>query len=510
MPIDFRRWPADLAAFLRTPTLGRSIVLLLGAALALLMAANVATFLMVSRTESFNRSVEHTQEVRLTAQRVLTLAVDAETGQRGYLLTGRGPYLAVYNEALRELPEEMDRLERLVADNPEQTEKARRIRYIVDERMLTLRRGVELAATGRIGEAVSLIRTGRGKILMDAMRAEVDAIGDHERRLLLARQAASERSALATLVINGLAGVLIIILAGVSIWLVRRYLADVQAARAALDQANAGLEETVRTRTAELVRANEEIQRFAYIVSHDLRAPLVNVMGYTSELDQAGKALEGQIRRLEEAAPDLVDADARTAVREDVPEAIGFIRASTAKMDRLINAILKLSREGRRTLTPETLDMRKLAQGIADSVRHQTDAADAEIEVGDLPEVESDRLSMEQVFGNLIDNAVKYLDPSRPGLIRVTGRDAPGGWVVYEIADNGRGVPAKDHERIFELFRRSGRQDRPGEGLGLAFVRNSVRRLGGVVELESELGQGSTFRLKFPKRLVVQDPGDAA
>ena len=89
------------------------------------------------------------------------------------------------------------------------------------------------------------------------------------------------------------------------------------------------------------------------------------------------------------------------------------------------------------------------------------------------------------------------------------GEDLPGGWVVYRVADNGRGIAARDHERIFELFRRSGKQDRRGEGLGLAFVRNSVRRIGGTIDIESELGKGSTFLLKFPKRLILSEPGGA-
>lgn len=509
MTDDQARRLTALLRFVRTPSLGRTVAALLTAAFVLLLGANVLTFAMVRQTTALQAAVEHTQEVRLTAQRVLTLTVDAETGQRGYLLAGRPQYLAIYNEALEALPAELDTLDRLLADNPEQSLKARRIRYIADERLLTLRRGVELAATGRIGEAVSLIRNGRGKILMDAMRAEVAALDAEEARLLALRNAAASRSATATLAVNAVTVLLVIALAAVCVWLVRRYLADVEAARVALDRANAGLEATVRSRTADLVRANEEIQRFAYIVSHDLRAPLVNVMGYTSELEQAGTVLGRQIDAVETATPDLLDVEAARAVREDVPEAIGFIRASTTKMDRLINAILKLSRDGRRNLTPEPIDVGRMVRGIADSVRHQTDAAGARIEIGDLPGIESDRLAIEQVFGNLIDNAVKYLDPARPGLVQVSGADVPGGWTVFEIRDNGRGVSARDHERIFELFRRSGRQDRPGEGLGLAFVRNSVRRLGGAIELESELGQGSTFRLRFPKRLVIERTGDA-
>jgi signal transduction histidine kinase len=146
--------------------------------------------------------------------------------------------------------------------------------------------------------------------------------------------------------------------------------------------------------------------------------------------------------------------------------------------------------------------MTAMAQGIADSVRHQTADAGAEIVLEPLPRVESDRLSMEQVFGNLIDNAVKYLEPGRPGRIVVRGREDGSGMVNYEVEDNGRGISPRDHERVFELFRRAGRQDRPGEGLGLAFVRNSVRRLGGSIDVVSEPGKGSTFRVKFPKRLA--------
>ncbi|MNS98771.1 Phytochrome-like protein cph1 [compost metagenome] len=232
-------------------------------------------------------------------------------------------------------------------------------------------------------------------------------------------------------------------------------------------------------------------------------------MGYTSELEQVGKIFDHQLTTLAERHPEDIEPEAIRAVREDVPEAVGFIRASTAKMDRLINAILKLSREGRRALTPEVLPMTAVVQSIADSLHHQVVENGGEIVVRDLPTLESDRLSIEQIFGNLLDNAVKYQQPDRPIRIVVDGELTDDGRVHYRITDNGRGVSARDHERIFELFRRAGKQDQPGEGLGLAFVRNSVRRLGGVMELESELGQGSTFHLKFPTRLIVSgDAGD--
>ena len=251
-------------------------------------------------------------------------------------------------------------------------------------------------------------------------------------------------------------------------------------------------------RVAELDAANDEIQRFAYIVSHDLRAPLVNVMGFTSELESAQAVIEQFYRKVLDADSNLVSAETRTAVEADLPEAIGFIRSSTVKMDKLINAILKLSREGRRVLAPESIGMRQLLEAQRQSVAHQLQERGAELTIEPVPDLTGDRLAIEQIFGNLIDNAVKYVDPSRSGRIAIRGRDL-GVNVAYEIEDNGRGIDPKDFERVFDLFRRSGVQDQQGEGIGLAHVRALVRRLGGTISVSSRLGEGSTFTVVLPK-----------
>lgn len=496
------------ARFVRTPTLGRRVAGMLALALLLMLVLNLAVFVLIQRTVAFNDTVEEAQQIRLVSREVLTRLVDAETGQRGFMLTARPEYLSIHDEAIRDLPELLLELDGLTVGDPDLRPRVERLGELSGQQTTVMARTISLARTGRIGDAVAIIRGGEGKGLMDAMRVEIAAIDEVQATRLQFRTRQSEWAGNVTVIANALGGAMILVLAGASAWLIRRYIFEIQAARDALDRLNAGLENKVRDRTSELTRANEEIQRFAYIVSHDLRAPLVNVMGYTSELEQAGRIIDKQMTAVETEAPKLVEQDALTAVREDMPEAIGFIRASTEKMDRLINAILKLSREGRRNLVPEWLDMTVMVRNIADSVRHQTQSAGAEVVVEPLPRIESDRLSIEQVLGNLLDNAVKYLDPTRPGRIVISGENTPGGWIVYRIADNGRGISDRDHERIFELFRRAGRQDRPGEGLGLAFVRNSVRRLGGDITLESELGKGSTFILKLPTRLILPDAGE--
>lgn len=489
--------------FLRTPTLSRSIIALLALAILLLMAVNAATFVMIQRTATYNDTVDHSQQVRLAAKDMLMLLTDAETGQRGFMLTARAEYLGVHDNAVAKLPDVIDRMETLVDGDEAQVGRVEKVKGLYQERLALMNSTIELTRTGRIGEAVSLIRGGQGKAQMDAIRVELAAVDAVEARRLAERTRQSERAQTITVAVNALAAVLVLLLAGISVWLVRRYVAEIEEAHFELDRVNAGLENEVRDRTAELTRANEEIQRFAYIVSHDLRAPLVNVMGYTSELEQVSKTLDHQLTALETTHPELVDPEALRAVREDAPEAVGFIRTSTAKMDRLINAILKLSREGRRALLPERLDMTGMVRAIADTVSHQVTETGGEITIGALPTMENDRLSIEQIFGNLIDNAVKYQQADRPIRIQVSGQDEPDGWVSYAVRDNGRGVSPKDHERIFELFRRSGKQDKPGEGLGLAFVRNIVRRMGGSIDVESQLGEGSTFHIKFPKRLIM-------
>ncbi|HEX8471900.1 MAG TPA: ATP-binding protein [Brevundimonas sp.] len=492
--------------FFRAPSLARSVVFLLTGALILLLLVNVSTFVMINRTAAYNVQVDATWRTRREARSLILAVQGAETAQRAFLLTGQPGFLTAFEKNKAAIPRIFADFERGAEGDGVALASAEALTRITRDKFIEMSATLELARQGRIGQAVSRVRTGEGQALTEELDAEMSRLDGHLGQTLERRRLSSERSALFTVLINAIAGVLILVLAGIIIMLVRRYLAEITSARDELDLVNAGLEERVKARTAALIRANEEVQRFAYIVSHDLRSPLVNVMGYTSELEQAGKTIDRAIVKAELERE--VDAEIITAVREDMPEAIGFIRASTEKMDRLINAILKLSREGRRNLTPETLDMTAMVGRIADSVHHQTEEADAEIVVEALPAFENDRMSIEQVFGNLIDNAVKYLDRSRPGHIVVSGRERPGGWVEYSITDNGRGIAPRDHERVFELFRRAGRQDTKGEGLGLAFVRNSVRRLGGEITLESELGKGSTFLLKFPKRLILDEAGD--
>ncbi|MNV22008.1 Phytochrome-like protein cph1 [compost metagenome] len=356
--------------------------------------------------------------------------------------------------------------------------------------------------SGRITEAVEVVRNNDGKRFMNEIRSilsDLQSDTDDRLRIIVADQLGAANK-LRWVTVGGALAILIVV--GGSIFLVFTYIRALNRSREDVDELNRHLEERVEERTRDLRRANQEIQRFAYIVTHDLRAPLVNIMGFLSEFDTSLKPVTSYVLADGKSLPEDVIREARLAVEEDIPEAIGFIRSSTRKMDQLINAILKISRDGQRKLQPEKVDIETLLSSLSETVRHQINANGGEIEV-DTPKltIVTDRISLDQILGNLFDNAVKYQMPGRP--LRLTARAYPAGRgaICIEVADNGRGIGEQDLERVFELFRRAGNQDQPGEGIGLAHVRSLIRNLGGDIKVESKLGEGSTFILLMPSDL---------
>jgi signal transduction histidine kinase len=253
---------------------------------------------------------------------------------------------------------------------------------------------------------------------------------------------------------------------------------------------------------AELEQANEEVKQFAYIVSHDLRVPLVNLQGFAAELRAASEVVRPAI----DDVLSHVDPGQRQAVKlalqEDIPEALDFIDSSVACMDEFITAVLKLSRIGRRELKPEPIDVKAIVQATLQTLTHQIEAHQGQVTVEPLPQVVADRTSMEQVWGNILSNAVKYLDPDRPLRIEVTA-ERNHDEITFHVRDNGRGIAAEDMDKVFAPFRRAGRQDIPGEGMGLAYVQALVRRHGGRIWCESEPGLGTTFAFTIPSQSAL-------
>lgn len=248
----------------------------------------------------------------------------------------------------------------------------------------------------------------------------------------------------------------------------------------------------VHERTAELNAVNEDLKRFAYIVSHDLRAPLVNIKGFTCELKYALEVIESTCKSLLPHLEKKQKQDLLIALEKDIPESLGFIDTSTTRMDNLITAVLKLSRLGGRSIIFEDIDMQELVKTTIKTLAHQIAIKNVDIEADVLPKIIADRTSMEQIMTNLLDNAIKYMKPNQKGKINITCKHDVD-VTTFDITDNGRGISKDDTDKIFDIFRRSGKQDVEGEGMGLAYVKTLVQNHGGNIWCESELGKGSTF-----------------
>ena len=510
----------------QVPFVTSVVLLLVGVGM---LAANV-----LSQNLNYTAWVAHTYEVESAIADIRLYDERIETARRGYLLSHDERFAEGVNATRGQLDAALERVRRLTIDNPAQQANVARLKGLVGEQGQAIDVSIAFARGG--AHDASGFYQDTGVAVTREIREVTDRMGAEERVKLTRRDAARQASVRQLIAIATAAGALLVAVAIGSLLIILRYTRDLARSRAALSTLNQGLEDQVATRTADLQRANDEIQRFAYIVSHDLRSPLVNVMGFTAELEAAARPLADLLERAEAEAPQIVSPAAREAVRTDLPESIGFIRTSTQKMDRLINAILQLSRQGRRVLTPEPVDMTRVLQGVADNLQHRSGELGAEITVhggearvrgvdhldgapvmatdlrasvslviAGLPPTVSDRLALEQIFSNLVENALKYLKPGRPGRIAISGH-RNGARLVYEVTDNGRGIDPKDHERVFELFRRAGVQDQPGEGIGLAHVRALAYRLGGTVTCESALDQGATFRVSLPARLTAEGP----
>jgi signal transduction histidine kinase len=254
-------------------------------------------------------------------------------------------------------------------------------------------------------------------------------------------------------------------------------------------------EEERESLLAKLSEKTKELEQVIYTTSHDLRSPLVNIQGFTRELEQAVKQVH-EVLNSKDIAP-AVREKLGSTLNEDIPSSLQYILASSARMDSILSGLLKISRLGRATLNIQKLDMNKLMSEVISSFEFQVKEAGATVEVGDLPPCYGDETQINQVCSNLLDNALKFLDPKRSGAVRISG-EAGEGQVAYCVEDNGIGIAEKDKGVIFGLFSKLDSDDKRGEGLGLHIVRKMLDRNGGKIWVESEPGKGSRFFVSLP------------
>ena len=245
-----------------------------------------------------------------------------------------------------------------------------------------------------------------------------------------------------------------------------------------------------------IAEKNRELENYLYVASHDLRAPLVNIQGFSTRLkkqaDQIGTVLQSgkdcDVKN-ELLAPLLTGA---------IPRTLEFIFLNVARMDRLINALLELLRTGRLSMCIRRIDIGRLINGISDSLAFQIEQAGAEVSVGNLAACYGDENLLARLFTNILGNALRYRHPERRLKISVSSESLPR-LVIYRISDNGMGIAQRDLDRIWDVFYRgTSAGEISGEGVGLSIVKRIAEKHNGRVWVESVEGSGSTFFVELP------------
>jgi PAS domain S-box-containing protein len=236
-------------------------------------------------------------------------------------------------------------------------------------------------------------------------------------------------------------------------------------------------EQALAAQARQLAESNAELTQFAYVASHDLQAPLRLVKNFLALLT----------RRFGER----LDPEAR--------EFVGEAMDGAERMQGLIRDLLSYAQVGRAAAVPEEVDLNGMVQRIVHDFAPQIAERDVEVMACELPRVTADRTHLGQVLQNLIGNALKFHRSEKPW-IRVTADEGASEWTI-SVSDNGIGVPRAEHQRIFEAFQRlHSVGEYPGSGIGLAICKKVVDQMGGRIWVESEEGQGASFRFTLPKR----------
>ncbi len=430
--------------------------------------------------------VEHTYQVINQVEILMGSVKDAETGTRGYILTGEEDYLEPYRDAVTNLPSELNQFQTLTADNNGQQQRVREMRAVVVQRLALLRHAIDLRRANDPQAVRAFILSGTGKAEMDHLRDLADDMVKNERSLLVQRTADAQANGMRARFTIAIASALdFLLIVFLSRYFARERTLRIQKEETAANLAqsraelevqaeeiralNVTLEQRVQLRTAELEATNRELEAFSYSVSHDLRAPLRTIDGFSLALEE----------------------DYAEAVDDTGRDYIHRVRTGVQRMGGLIDALLQLSRITRAEISRSTFDFSELANSVAENLKEEHSPREITFNIEPGLTVDGDPRLLQVALENLFGNAVKFSSKSLATIIDFGWDKEKEAWCVR---DQGAGFDMFYSSKLFNAFNRlHGDKDFKGSGIGLATVARVVHRHHGRIWADSVVDHGATF-----------------
>jgi signal transduction histidine kinase len=444
----------------------------------LLVAGALLLSFNLARLNEARQRTFATIEALEIGRRVEFAVINAEAGQRGFLLTGEERYLAPYEAAAGQVLHDIADLARRSRD-PEQRGRLDRARPLIEAQLAELAHTIALHRRSPEA-ALAAVRTDEEQRLSELVRVEIGAFVARTRQMLDERWAISTRRAHSATWLAIGCGALAMVSAGLSVLGVLRRRDERR-----LHEQNERLEREVAARTARLEAANDELEAYAATISHDLRTPV--------------RAIGGFAQALEEDAGERLDAEQR--------DWLGRIGAAAERLEGLIDDILRYSRLAHQRMQPRPVELDDVVDAVLDLHGGEIGLAGGHVTVArPLPVAMSDPQALTLAVENLVSNALKFTRPGVAAELRIHGERRSQRTVRLWVEDRGIGIAPADRERIFRPFERlHGREAYAGTGVGLAIVRRVAERSGGGCGVEPAEGGGSRFWIDLPEATRATD-----